>query len=54
MLHCQFLFFFLLIILSTANGLFGREKNVTVMGELNCGRNYYANVKVELWEADTS
>uniref|UniRef100_A0A915PZF9 Transthyretin-like family protein n=1 Tax=Setaria digitata TaxID=48799 RepID=A0A915PZF9_9BILA len=43
----------LLIISPYAYGLLGSKKNVTVMGELNCGRNYYANVKVELWEADT-
>uniref|UniRef100_A0A0R3RKE4 Transthyretin-like family protein n=1 Tax=Elaeophora elaphi TaxID=1147741 RepID=A0A0R3RKE4_9BILA len=43
----------LLTLSSSAYGLFGRKKNVTVMGELNCGQNYYSNVKVELWEADT-
>ncbi|EFO19027.1 hypothetical protein LOAG_09467 [Loa loa] len=51
MLHSQLLL--LLTISSIAYGLIGRMKNVTVIGELNCGRNYYSNVKVELWEADT-
>ncbi|VDM10665.1 unnamed protein product [Wuchereria bancrofti] len=43
----------LLTISSIAYGLFGTMKNVTVTGELNCGRNYYSNVRLELWEADT-
>lgn len=46
----------LLLLLTTSSftyALFGQKKNVTVTGELNCGRNYYSNVKVELWEADT-
>lgn len=43
----------LLTLPSFAYGLFGSKKSVTVVGELNCGRNYYANLKVELWEADT-
>nr|CDP92533.1 Bm9052 [Brugia malayi] len=51
MFHSQLLL--LLIISSIAYGLFGRKKNITVTGELNCGRNYYFNVRVELWEADT-
>ncbi|KAL4002944.1 Transthyretin-like family protein [Acanthocheilonema viteae] len=49
----RFQLLLLLTISSFAYGLFGRKKNVTVVGELNCGRNYYSNVKVELWEADT-
>ncbi|CAG9534560.1 unnamed protein product [Cercopithifilaria johnstoni] len=51
MLRSQLLL--LLTISPFAYGLIGRMKNVTVTGELNCGRNYYSNVKVELWEADT-
>ncbi|VDN01361.1 unnamed protein product, partial [Onchocerca ochengi] len=43
----------LLTISSFTYGFLGRKKNITVTGELNCGRNYYSNVKVELWEADT-
>lgn len=43
----------LLAFSQTVYGLLGKMKNATVTGELNCGRNYYADVKVELWEADT-
>ncbi|VDK71238.1 unnamed protein product [Litomosoides sigmodontis] len=43
----------LLILPSVAYGLLGTKKSVTALGELNCGRNYYADLKVELWEADT-
>ncbi|KAM3724694.1 Transthyretin-like protein [Dirofilaria immitis] len=53
MLSCQLLLLLLLAISSCVCGLLGRKKNITVTGELNCGRNYYSNVKVELWEADT-
>uniref|UniRef100_A0A8R1U0I2 Transthyretin-like family protein n=1 Tax=Onchocerca volvulus TaxID=6282 RepID=A0A8R1U0I2_ONCVO len=51
MLSYQFLL--LLTISSFAYGFLGRKKNITVVGELNCGRNYYSNVKVELWDANT-
>uniref|UniRef100_A0A8R1U144 Transthyretin-like family protein n=1 Tax=Onchocerca volvulus TaxID=6282 RepID=A0A8R1U144_ONCVO len=45
--------FLLLTISPFTHGFPGQKKNITVVGELNCGRNYYSNVKVELWEADT-
>lgn len=34
-------------------GLFGSKKNVTVLGQLDCGGNPYAGVTVELWDDDT-
>ncbi|VDK44817.1 unnamed protein product [Gongylonema pulchrum] len=49
----QLLFLFLAVVSQPALGLLGSKKNATVTGQLNCGRNYYADVKVEMWEADT-
>lgn len=43
----------LLTISGVTFGLLGSKKNSTVIGQLFCGRNYYASVKVEMWEADT-
>ncbi|KHN88843.1 Transthyretin-like protein 15 [Toxocara canis] len=43
----------ILVFVSTTFALLGGMKNVTVRGQLLCGRRSYAHAKVELWEDDT-